>query len=500
MDEEKNKIEPHPDKFLYSRFWFWKNNAADERALKVIKEGHIEKAIAIWEEVIFEGNKKKLSAQVVIDNLVTYSANWPEVANDEHVLTKNGDEYVIIREKKTGSSVPCVFAELNYQDNWTIEVETQWFAGVDKNSYGIIFGKEQNSYYSFVITGDGSFSLTKQTDGGYKELIPWKKAFAINPRSANHLLIKKVGDQVGLFVNNHHVCSIQSEPFFGKNFGFKVWGNQKVSFKNFKFCQLIETDAEINVSNGNYSCIKNLSMLYLSLATNNGTFQPDYFKKGIELSKHFFVSGQNEGYAKLIEGESYFYYPEKTLSFYIDEVVDSIKSYLDKPEGISTNELINSFLTFPVETKKILYQRFFSKQIQNIEKQIDIAKAVKNNSASHAANAGKRLVKSTREDIAYLRKSLGDNDLQYANIADMLSHEIMQCGIDYYSYLFDIDYKLANTNIASYLSEQEYALGIAVSNEAKDRLKDILNLYKKKSAETKLLTSPKSNGRLKKRI
>jgi len=482
---------------LYSRFWFWKNNVIDELALKAIKEYNVEKAISIWEEVIVGKYKKKLSPVVIIENLITYSSGWPGENNEHYSLAINADEYIISREKKTGSSVPCVFADLNYDDDWTIEVETQWFSGVDKYSYGIVFGKEQSSYYCFVITANGHFSLVEQFEGGYNELIPWKKAFAINKCSNNHLLLKKTDDQLSLYINNSAVASVQSEPFFGKNFGFKVWGNQKVSFKNFKFCKLTEEDAPIAVTEENYSCIKNLSMLYLGLATNNGAFQLEYFKKGIELARYFFVSEQNEGYAKLIEGENYFYYPEKTLNFYVNEVIDSLKRYLDQPGGITTNELINSFSAFPSETLKILNDYFFSKQIQNIELQIAFAKELKKTSAANAADAGKKLVKNTREDIRYLKSYLDEHDPLYSAIADKLSHEIMQCGIDYYSHLFDMDYKVANRSMASYLPEHEYALSIAVSEQARDRLKEILQLYRKKIRESK--NKPSNNMPLKKK-
>jgi hypothetical protein len=470
---------------LYSRFWFWKNNAVDELALKAIKECNIDKAIAIWEEVILGKQKKKLSPVVLIDNLISHTAGWPEEMSTSQSLLIQDNEYIISREKQTGSTIPCVYADLNYEDNWTIEVDTKWFEGVDKYSYGIVFGKGQNSYYSFVITANGHFSLVEQFDGGYNELIPWKKAFAINKCNGNHLLLKKIEDQITLYINNNQVASMQSEPFFGQNFGFKVWGNQKVSFRNFKFCKLTEDNASITVNEDNYSCIKNLSMLYLSMATNSGTFQIEHFKKGIELARYFFVSEHNEGYAKLVEGANYFFYPEKTLNFYINEVVDSIKEYLDKPGGITTNELINSFASFPVETQRMLSDRFFSKQLQNIEKQLDIAKEIKKNSTANAADAGKTLVRNTREDISYLKQFLGESDPEYVAIADKLAHEIMQCGIDYYSHLFDMDYKVANKSMASYLPEHEYALSIAVSERVRERLKEILYLYRKKIRESK---------------
>jgi hypothetical protein len=475
---------------IYSPFWFWNNNIADELALEFIREGDTEKAMAIWEKTVFSKDKRKLAQVEFIDDLITQSSDWLEEKDEYHSLIKNDDGYTISREKKTGSSVPCVFADLNYENSWTIEVDTQWLEGVDKYSFGIVFGREQNNYYCFVITGNGHYSLVKQTKGDYKEIIPWKTAFAINKCSTNHLLLKKIDDQVSLYINNNYLGSVQSEPFFGKGFGFKVWGNQKVSFKNFKFCNFVEEEAKFKVTKENYSCIKNLSMLYLGLATKNNGFDIDHFKKGVELAKVFYTTKQKEGYAKLIEGERYFYHPEKTIHFYLTEVVDSVKKYIDKPDGISTGDFIGSFSDFPAETRQLFSNIFFSNRIQKIEREIDISKATKKSSATSAADAGKKLVKSTREDMLYLRNFLGENDPGYATIADKLARAIMQCGIDYYSKLFDVDYKLANSSIESYLPEHKYALNIAVSVKTKDMLKEILNLYQKKIREAKEKIAP----------
>jgi uncharacterized protein (DUF305 family) len=92
--------------------------------------------------------------------------------------------------------------------------------------------------------------------------------------------------------------------------------------------------------------------------------------------------------------------------------------------------------------------------------------------------------------MLYLRNFLGENDPGYATIADKLARAIMQCGIDYYSKLFDVDYKLANSSIESYLPEHKYALNIAVSVKTKDMLKEILNLYQKKIREAKEKIAP----------
>ncbi|MBK6446356.1 MAG: hypothetical protein IPF81_14000 [Bacteroidetes bacterium] len=39
IEEAKKQIEQSESKLLYSLFWFWKNNSADELALEVLKEG-----------------------------------------------------------------------------------------------------------------------------------------------------------------------------------------------------------------------------------------------------------------------------------------------------------------------------------------------------------------------------------------------------------------------------------------------------------------------------
>ena len=495
IDEIKTPFGDTAAKPLYSPFWFWNSNLADELALEFVREGDAEKALNIWEKALLPKDRKKLVQAVFIDDLIKQSPDWLEEKDEFHSLTKDGDEYIIKREKQTGSSIPCVFADLDYEDNWTIEVDTKWFEGVDKYSYGIVFGREQNNYYSFVITGNGHFSLVKQIKGDYQEIIPWKTAFAVNQRSSNHLLLKKTGDQIGLYINSNYVGSVKSEPFFGKGFGFKVWGNQKVAFSKFRFCNFVEEEAKFRVTKENYSCIKNLSMLNLGLATKNGGFHAGEFKKGIELAKLFYTSKPKESYAKSIGGEQYFYHPEKTIQFYLTEVVDSVKKYVDKPQGISTAELLTLFADFPIEIRQLFSSIFFSSRIQKIDRLIDAAKATKKTTAAEAADAGKRLVKTSREDILYLRNNLGESSPDYAAVADRLARAIMQCGIDYYSRMFDVDYKIANTNIELYLPEHKYALNIAVSGKIKDRLKEVLNLYQKIIKEAKARNVSKKDKR-----
>ena len=315
--------------------------------------------------------------------------------------------------------------------------------------------------------------------------IEWKYTPNFNDRSANHLQIKKVENQLNFFINRVFVDSFQAEPFFGKYFGFQVDNRQKIAFRSFKFCKLVEDDTYgkgINISSKNISSIKNLSTLYLSLSTSDGIFKLDNFIKGVALAQKFFTADNLEDYLTLIAGERYIYNSETILHFYINDVINSLRNYLDKKDGISTSQLINAFSTFPVEAKQFLNNRFVSKQIQNIDKEIEHSEVDRKKSAVAAAGTGKKLVSNTKTDIAYLKDVLGESDFRYQIIADKLSNAIVQCGIDAFNVCKDhkgeIDYAKAIKSEEAYINEYEYALSIAVTERVKERAKDNLDSCK----------------------
>ncbi len=327
IEEAKKQIEQTESKLLYSLFWFWKNNSVDEIAFEVLKEGNTEKAIAIWEKSAL-ANKHKVYKQVVLhENLIRQSSSWSEQDDEDHCLKKNEEEYIIERKKETSSSIPVVHADLNYSENWTIEVDTEWRDGVDNIGYGIIFGREKGSYFMFDLAANGYYCFSKNVEWAFHKIIAWQKCDAVRKWSSNHIMIKKIKNELEFYINDTHVETVQSEPFFGSYFGFKVSNNQKISFRNFRFCKLVEDETYgegLNVSSKTFSNIKNLSNLYLalSLVSSKGTFKLNHFKKGIALAKNIFVNGNMDEYSKMIAGERYNYSSEKVLHFYINDILD----------------------------------------------------------------------------------------------------------------------------------------------------------------------------------
>jgi hypothetical protein len=488
IEEAKKQIEQSENKLLFSLFWFWKNNSVDELALEVLKDGNTEKAIGIWEKAALASKNKIYKPVILNENLISSSTQFNDTDDEDHTLKKNVDEYIVERKKEVNNySIPTAFYDLNFDDNWMIECDAVWNAGIDNFSYGIAFGRDKGSFYFFGINAIGSYMYAKYVDWAFTSLIDWTSILNFNKWSSNRLQIKKIGSQLNFFINGSQVNSFQVEPFFGKGFGFKVTNKQKVTFRNFRFSKLVEDETYgegLNVSQKNFSNIKNLSTLYLGLAvaSTKGTFKLSHFRKGIVLAKNIFANGNMDEYSKLIAGDRYDYNSEKTLHFYINNILDSVKPFLDKSDGISTNELVNSFATFPVEAKQFLNNKFFAKQIQSIDKEIAAAQSARKASAANATDAGKILQKNTKADLDYLRKTLGDDNFQYQTIADKLALAIVQCGIDAFNFCKtpngEIDYPNAIRSEEGYVHEYEYAFSIAFTQRARDRAKENLDSCK----------------------
>jgi hypothetical protein len=485
VEEAKKQIEQSENKFLYSLFWFWIKNSADELALEVLQEGNTTKAIEILEKYVLQNQGKVFSEELIYENLVKQSKMWSEQKNDDHNLSKIGDKYFVERLKETSYSIPSVITKLKKEDNWCIEFDSEWIHGVTNIGYGVVLGRDNSSFYSFEITGNGYFMFSKFQDWNYCKIMDWEKNEAINKQSFNHIRLKKIDNLLSCHVNNVLVKTIEIENLFGISFGFKVTNNQKISFSNFKVVRLVEDTSYgegLTVTERNYSCIKNLSILYLSLAIIENKFVSEYFIRGITIARYFFSSNYFEDYSKLTAGDKYLINKDKTFNFFLTEIIDSIKPFLDRSDGITTGQFYKAFSGFPPEAAQILNLRFVAKQIQSINNEIEISEKLRKKSAITATRTGIELIRKTKTDLIFLKEVLGESHFQFQIIADKLSLEIFQCGIDAFNVCKDekgdVDYPKAIQSEELYLDSYEYAYQIAESENVRTKAKENLDSCK----------------------
>lgn len=115
--------------------------------------------------------------------------------------------------------------------------------------------------------------------------------------------------------------------------------------------------------------------------------------------------------------------------------------------------------------------------ISHIQDAIDVAHRSKGKGAAARLEAGRTLMRSTKDMLSDLRRLLSVSDIQYEVIADKLAQEILQCGIDYYNNTNDDD---APHNA---MILQKYALSVAVGNLVKNRCKENVDTLEKVGPE-----------------
>jgi len=120
--------------------------------------------------------------------------------------------------------------------------------------------------------------------------------------------------------------------------------------------------------------------------------------------------------------------------------------------------------------KQDFMKGFVQKYIEQIEHKIETAKNKRKASKANAAKAGEKLYTGTSSDLTQLKNIVGASDLKYTSIADKIANEILQCSIDYFNYMQEIDSETDYPEIAMKLAKQAEAL--AIGKLTKDRIKD----------------------------
>ena len=144
-------------------------------------------------------------------------------------------------------------------------------------------------------------------------------------------------------------------------------------------------------------------------------------------------------------------------------------------DEIGTNKLL-SFIT-NATWKDYIKDKAVKPIISHIQDAIDVAHKSKGKGATARLEAGRTLMRSTKDMLSDLRRLLSVSDIQYEVIADKLAQEILQCGIDYYNNTNDDD---APHNA---MILQKYALSVAVGNLVKNRCKENVDTLEKVGPE-----------------
>ena len=167
-----------------------------------------------------------LSAQVketvLNENFTDNLAGWPEDMNDVYTASVNSGVYYIEHKRNYGSKCFDIPSQLYLGTNYFIELKSKLTGGDASNGIGIVWGKSDFGYFTFVVTGDGKFYARKIQKGEKGEYVlePKSSQHVQKTGSVNTIRIQYTEGEWMFFINGKYVAHVPSQKYFGDN-GFR---------------------------------------------------------------------------------------------------------------------------------------------------------------------------------------------------------------------------------------------------------------------------------------
>ncbi|NCF65084.1 MAG: hypothetical protein GWP61_03865 [Chloroflexi bacterium] len=152
---------------------------------------------------------------LISDDFSNPNSGWL-VADDGQVKWsyQNGEYEILIRVPKwwAGARAP-----INGLVHYAVEAEMRRLSG-STSDYGLIFDFQDwtNFYYFIVDSGDQWYGVAKIANDTPQVIVPLTNSPLINPNtSVNHLKVVRVGNQIDLYINGHHLKTANDAGFGG---------------------------------------------------------------------------------------------------------------------------------------------------------------------------------------------------------------------------------------------------------------------------------------------
>ena len=207
----------------------------------------------------------------------------------------------------------------------------------------------------------------------------------------------------------------------------------------------------------NYSAFHNCSVL--SIFKSNGNLQ-----NGIVAKLYFLESDLVHKFISSVTDET-FKTTKKELQLLF---LNQLQSEIENSGIITSNQLLDILNKQEFTAKEDFLKGFVQKPIEQIEKNVEEAKAKRKVNKANAVNIGIALFKDTSENLKLINSILGTSNLKYSTISDKVSDEILQCGIDYFSFYRDSSTDPGSTSMDLFRK----AKTLAVGNIAKQRCQE----------------------------
>lgn len=213
--------------FMGDRFGYviYKNQkiAADDLEIKYIND--------VQPVVVKNNDDFVTTGEVVLEDYFTSNVNsWPIGNTDDKETTVNNNYYLFEHKKNTGGWAVNIPKTIDTSKDFEISTKINKVSGVDNYSYGLQWGKKDDSSFRFYITGNGYYKISRVVNNNEEVIKKFTTSSYIKQgnNTSNILTIKKIGGVNKFYINGSYITEIDFEPFYGNRIGYVVFNQQKI--------------------------------------------------------------------------------------------------------------------------------------------------------------------------------------------------------------------------------------------------------------------------------
>lgn len=218
---------------------------------------------------------------------------------------------------------------------------------------------------------------------------------------------------------------------------FWLWNNSSVDQLAFDFLkesnipkaiEILKKGVKENLNEKNFTSHINLSVLYLVQYRSNGTLNKDALKNALTIIGNLFSSSV---FLSIIS-KAIHYADNDTVDRIITRFINNF--LIETERDLTPGEAIALLSNFDENFRDIAIRKYTSKQIDDIENEVELTKNKRLKNAAKANKYGHNLYNKIKEDLYYLKSFLTPFSIRYEMIADKVADEILACSIAYYNY------------------------------------------------------------------
>ena len=172
--------------------------------------------------LVFSGFFSLAQDTLFVEDFNNNRNQWPIITNaNNHRKIKNG-VYIFENRLKKGSFESRVAVLIPEKFDYEVNLVFTKTKGPNERANGLIFGSNGKERFSFVISGNGKFSIDKYEKGQWHDFYPWTATSYIKTKGSNHLKMRKAGDYYLFYINGKQVGQIKYQQPFGNQVGITV--------------------------------------------------------------------------------------------------------------------------------------------------------------------------------------------------------------------------------------------------------------------------------------